>query len=60
MSKCAKDLNLKVANIKKALDTGELVYGYKIISITDSEYEKELEELEDMRKRNELYLEQNE
>lgn len=60
MSKCAKDLNLKVANIKKALDTGELVYGYKIISITDLEYEKELEELEDMRKRNELYLEQNE
>lgn len=58
MSKCAKDLNLRVANIKKALDTGELVYGYKFISLTDSEYEQELNELEDMKKRNELYLEQ--
>lgn len=59
ISKCAKDLNLRVANIIKAIDTGELVYGYKIIRLTDSEYQKELEELEDMKKRNELYLEQS-
>lgn len=58
MSKCAKDLNLRVSNIKKALDKEELVYGYKFISLTDSEYEQELNELEDMKKRNELYLEQ--
>lgn len=58
MSKCAKDLNLRVANVKKALDTGELVYGYKFIPLTDSEYEEELNKLGDMKKRNELYLEQ--
>lgn len=57
MAKCAKDLNLRIANIKKALDTEELVYGYKFISLTDSEYEEELEKLEDMKKRNELYIE---
>ena len=57
MTKCAKDLNLRVTNIKKALDKDELVYGYRFISLTDSEYKRELEELEDMKKRNELYLE---
>lgn len=60
MAKCAKELDLRIANIKKVIDTNESIYGYSFISLSQEEYENELDGLEDMRKRNELYLEQKE
>ena len=53
MSNCAKELNLRVNNIRAVLDKDQDVYGYKFISLTDEEYEKELEKVELMRERNE-------
>lgn len=43
MSECGKDLNLRVNNIKKALENGKLLYGYKLVRLTDEEYKEEME-----------------
>ncbi len=53
MNKASKELNLRVNNIKKVLDTDESLYGYKFVTLTENQYEEEMDKLEEMRKNNE-------
>lgn len=55
MNKASKDLNLRVNNIKKVLDTDEMLYGYKFVTLNEEQYKEEMEKLEEMRKRNKEY-----